>query len=100
MFLQTSKISMQAVIKHFGKGYVLTRYDFCPGFDDAEAAPVYESPQGSATYMEYRSQGIAILVDAHGTVNDLRYLEEPVGFSSRRECPDVQAKQQTPSNRP
>jgi hypothetical protein len=92
MFLYTSNLSIKGVTEHFGKDYVLTRYDFCPGYEDAESAPVYESPQGSATYIEYCAKGIAMVIDQSGSVNDVRYLGGPIGFSSKQECHEIPMK--------
>jgi hypothetical protein len=96
MFFYTSNLSLKDVIGQFGKDYVLTRYAFCHGYEYAESAPVYESPRGSATYVEYRAKGVAMLVDPRGAVNDIRYLSGPIGFRSKQECPEVRLTQQTP----
>jgi hypothetical protein len=99
MFLEVERNSKEAVIERLGKDFVLTRYFFCPGFDDAESAPLYESEHGNAPYLEYPSKGIAILIDDRGTVYTILYLKERVGFGSQRECQEVQAKRPAPSKR-
>src|SRR5829696_4479911 len=86
MILNPMDLTRKDVIEKLGNDYVTTRYDFCPGFDEAEAAPVFQAPNGSATYVEYRSRGIAVLVDEGGEVYDIRYLKRPVGFKSRSDC--------------
>ena len=95
MFLQTENLSRETIIERHGKDYVVKRYDFCPGFDNAESAPSYESEQGDGIYIEYPSQGIAILTDVRGSVYDIQYLKEPVGFSSKIECQEALAKRRT-----
>jgi hypothetical protein len=92
MFQQLINVSREDVIERFGKGYEVTRYDFCSGFDYAESAPVYESERGSAPFMEYRSKGIAVLLDDFGVVQEVSYLAKPVGYSSKNECPAVEAQ--------
>jgi hypothetical protein len=86
MILNPVGLSRKDVIEKLGDDYVTTRYDFCPGFDEAEAAPVFQSPTGTAIYLEYPSRGIAVLVDENGEVYDIRYLKRAVGFKSRSDC--------------
>lgn len=92
MFQLLVNVSREDVIERFGKDYVVTRYDFCPGFDYAESAPIYESERGDGSYMEYRSNGIAVLLDDFGVVHNISYLAKPVGYSSKSQCPEIEAK--------
>lgn len=86
MVLTPLGVTRKDLIEKLGDDYVVTRYDFCPGFDEAEAAPVFQSPTGNAIYFEYPSRGIAVLVDERGEVYDIRYLKTTVGFKSRSDC--------------
>lgn len=86
MILYPDNLSKVNAIKHFGSDYRLTTYDFCPGFDEAETAPVFESSPGNASYIEYRQRGIALFIGDKGEVNDIRYVAHSIGFASRREC--------------
>ena len=86
MYLTPSKLSRQEAIKHFGPNYAVTRYDFCPGFEAAESAPIYESADGAATYLEYRDRGIAILIGDQDSVYQVMYVNKPIGRTSKRMC--------------
>ena len=85
--LKPENVAREVVIERFGKEFVLGKYAFCPGFEYAESAPIFESPQGSMTFIEYPSQGIAVLVNDMGEVYEIGYRKERVGFSSLRGCP-------------
>jgi hypothetical protein len=86
MYLVPSDLSKEAAIKHFGPNYRLTKYDFCPGFENAESAPVYESADGAATYIEYRDRGIAIMIGDQEMVYHVMYVNKPIGRSSKGTC--------------
>jgi hypothetical protein len=86
MYLIPSNLSKEAAIKHFGQNYRLTKYDFCPGFDDAESAPIYESTDGAAAYIEYRNRGIAIMIGDQEMVYHVMYVNKALGRSSKSMC--------------
>lgn len=77
-------LSKAAVIKHFGRNYVITRYAFdpCPGEEDEE--PIYESPNGPLVSVEYRARGIAISVGDKDMVTRISYVVGPIGSAKAR----------------
>lgn len=77
-------LKAEEAIKHFGPGYIITRYDFDSCLGDEESAPLFESPSGTLIFIEYRQRGIAIAVDAQGKVNEVRYISEPIGAESSK----------------
>jgi len=90
--LHPKNLSKDAAIQHFGRNYEMTKYEFCPGPDEAPDAPVFESREGDMTLLEYRERGIAMLINSQGFVDDIRYVGKPIGFSSVSECPSVLKK--------
>jgi len=86
MILYPDNLSKANAIQHFGKKYRFTKYEFCPGFDEAESAPVFESEHGNALYIEYRSRGLALFVGDSEVINDIRYVGQSIGFVSKGEC--------------
>jgi hypothetical protein len=82
--LHPTALSREEVIKHFGNDYIVTRYDFDLCLGDEESAPLYESPNGSVIYIEYRERGIAVAVDEAGKVNEITYISEPIGAPSSK----------------
>ena len=77
--LNPDNLSKDDAIKHFGPDYILTRYDFDECLGTEEAAPLYESANGSLLSVEYRQRGIAASVNEEGKVNTISYVSEPVG---------------------
>jgi hypothetical protein len=77
-------LNAEDAIKHFGPDYLLTRYDFDSCLGDEESAPLFESPSGSVVYIEYRQRGIAISVNGVGKVNEIQYINEPIGAESSK----------------
>jgi len=84
--LYPTSLTRSAAIEHFGRGYITTRYDFDECLSDGESAPLYESPNGTLEYVEYRAMGIAIYADGP-EVREVSYVSEPVGTRSSR-CKD------------
>lgn len=80
-----SALTRDQAIAHFGKAYVLTRYDLdsCLGDEDSEV--FFESPKGSFLYLEYRARGIAISIGYKDLVTKISYLKGPVG-SPKSKC--------------
>lgn len=73
------KLTREQAIAHFGRNYITMRYDFdpCPGSEEDE--PVYESPSGPLTSIEYRARGIAVLVGYKNLVTKISYVSGPIG---------------------
>jgi hypothetical protein len=85
-------VKKDVVLKHFGDGWEISRYESCPG-DYIVEGPVYENDKGHVVFIEYRSKGIALLVGYQDVVHDIEYLDSPPGFSSVKQCPPDPTKQ-------
>jgi hypothetical protein len=85
--LHPQNLTKEKAIEHFGPDYRITRYDFdsCLSTDGGESAPLYESPDGAVTLVEYRDRGIAIGVNYKGEVDQVQYVSKPVG-ARRSKC--------------
>lgn len=79
-------LSKEVAIRRFGTDYVITRYDFdsCLSKDAGESAPLYESPTGAVEVVEYRQRGIAIGINYQGKVDQIQYVNKPIGSPSSR----------------
>jgi hypothetical protein len=90
--IEPDLLTLERAIEHFGSDYVRTRYEWCPGGSDdvwIHDGPIYEAPDGSMEYIEYRDRGIAILVGYSGLVNEVWFVGiDGVGFRSTKECVD------------
>ena len=90
------ELSLSKAIELFGKDYIETRYKDCKcgvGYD----SPMFESPDGSHIYVEYRSRGIAMSVNG-GQVTSIQFIDEPIGLKSSKECekfPDCRPKRKS-----
>lgn len=73
------ELSKEEAVKHFGKDYILTRYNFDTCLGNEESAPLYESADGPVLEIEYRHRGIAIAVNQDGRVNTISYVSKPIG---------------------
>lgn len=82
--LYTRDLSKEEAIKHFGCDYIVTKYSFDDCLGNEESAPLYESPNGSITEIEYRARGIAISVDNNGSVKQISYVSKPLGATSSK----------------
>ena len=78
------RLSKEEALAHFGRGYIITRYDFDRCGGDEESEPIYESPYGPLVSVEYRSRGIAISVGDKDMVTKIRYVSEPIGNAKPR----------------
>src|SRR5712671_4577372 len=78
------KLSKEQAIKHFGPGFIITRYAFdpCPVREDEES--IYESPNGPLGSVEYRARGIAIAVGYKEIVTKISYVSGPIGSTKPR----------------
>ena len=79
------KLSKEEAIAHFGRRYIITRYDFDRCGGDEESEPLYESPSGPLVSVEYRARGIAISVGLKDMVTRISYVSGPIG-SARSKC--------------
>ena len=77
-------LSKADAVKHFGNDYLSTRYEFDKCLGGEESAPMYESPDGTLLYLEYRDRGLAIAVDGQGKVSHISYVSKPIGAASSR----------------
>jgi hypothetical protein len=82
--LYPENISKQEALKHFGKDYITTRYDFDECLSNGESAPVYESPDGSILNIEYRERGIALAIGYKDRVTHISYVSKPIGATSSK----------------
>ena len=77
-------LSVDEVIKYYGRDYVVTKYasDLCLE-DDMGASPSYESPEGNHSLIEYRSLGISISsglsMGGQEKVTSIDYRDGPFG---------------------
>ena len=85
MILHPKDLSVKEAVKRFGGDYVITRYEFCEGFEERDSAPLYEHPTGQFRYIEYRKRGMALAYDNNDKVNFIVYVSEPIGSRSS-EC--------------
>jgi hypothetical protein len=74
IILYPKEISKEQAIAHFGRDYIITRYDFDPCEEDEESEPIHESPNGRLDFVEYRSKGIAISVGHKDLVTKVSYV--------------------------
>jgi hypothetical protein len=80
-------MTKEDAIKFFGKDYQVMGYEFCEGFDNETAVPVYESPKATELKnVEYRARRISISVDYRDRVNEINYIAEPAGLASKDDC--------------
>lgn len=82
--LQPKSLLSADATRHFGKDYGLKRYEFCPGFEEQESAPLYENAKGQFRYIEYRKRGIALALTPMGEVGSITYGSGPVGVPSSK----------------
>ena len=95
MIAMLEDVKKETVLERLGNDYEIVRYDACPDDAESEAGPFYESPNGAAVYIEYRSRGIAVTVNSQGMVYGVDYLSRPPGLSSRKLCPPYPPKQRS-----
>ena len=82
--LYPENLSREEAIRHFGNDYIMTRYEFCKGFEDEDSAPLYETPDGQFFSIEYRGRGIAIGLDNNGKAGIINYVSKPIGAQDSR----------------
>ena len=86
MILHPKDLSLKEGLKRFGENYLATRYEFCPGFEEQESAPLYENPSGQFRYIEYRQRGIALSIGNKDKVDFILYLSEQIANSECKEA--------------
>ncbi len=74
-----AKLSREQAIAHFGPSYIITKYAFDPCESDEDSEPIYESPNGPLTSLEYRARGIAIAIGYQDMVTKISYVAGPIG---------------------
>jgi len=80
-------MTKEDAIKYFGQDYKLMGYEFCEGFEDETAVPVYENPKATQlNNIEYRARGISISIGFRGRVNEIYFVAEPTGLASKDDC--------------
>jgi hypothetical protein len=79
LLLHPKHLSKDEAFKYFGNNPKTTRYEFCEGFQNAQSAPLYETPTGQFLYLEYREKGISLSIDDDGNVAYIAYVSEPIG---------------------
>jgi hypothetical protein len=80
-------MTKEDAIKYFGQDYKVMGYQFCEGFEDETAVPVYENPEATQlNHIEYRARGISISIDYRGRVNEIYFVAEPTGLASKDDC--------------
>jgi hypothetical protein len=82
--LYPENLSKEQAIKHFGDGYITTRYDFDECLSDGESAPIYESPNGQFVSIEYRDRGVAVSLGHGERVDTISYVKGPIGATISR----------------
>jgi len=89
-FIEVSpdELPFSKAVELFGKDYIETWYESC-NCEPGEGAPIFESPDGNACYIEYRSRGIAMGVNYSGNTKMITFIEfvdKPIGLKSVKEC--------------
>jgi hypothetical protein len=74
-----TSLPLNELTKQFGSQFKTTRYDFDNCLNDGESGPIYESKNGSISYVEYRQLGIAVRVGPNSLVEEILFVSEPVG---------------------
>jgi len=92
--ISPDNMSREDAIRYFGKGYLIMGYEFCRDEADATGVgTVYESPTSrQIEYVEYRSRGIAILIDSRGMVSGVDFRSARIGVASEKDCPRKKGK--------
>ncbi len=85
--VRPESMSREAVIRHFGPDYVITKYDSEKCIDDVDGVPIFESPTGSWELFEYRERGISFHVDRDGNVDEITFHTDPPG-NTESKCRD------------
>ena len=78
-------LSLEQLIRLYGKDYVVTRYNFVECPNDQGSSLIKEDPKGGVEYIEYRSKGLVIDVDYTGKkVNSLEFVSGAIGVTNYR----------------
>ena len=80
-------MTKEDAIRYFGQDYQVMGYEFCEGFENETAVPVYENPKATELRnVEYRVRGISISVGFRDRVNEINFVAEPAGLASKDDC--------------
>lgn len=82
------ELPLSKAIELFGKDYIETWYKFCT-CDLGDGGPIFESPDGNLRYIEYRSHGIAMVVNYRQMITSIQIVDKPIGFKSAKECETI-----------
>jgi hypothetical protein len=86
-----NNLTREEAVNYFGADYLIKRYDFCDEqSENEEAGPIYESPDGTLEYIEYRSRGMALWLSNTNKVQEIIYDDKPLGVESKDKCKDDQ----------
>ena len=83
-----NELPLSKAIELFGKDYIETRYQFC-NCDLSDGAPIFESTDGNLRRIEYRSRGIAMVVNYREMITSIRFVDKQIGFKSAKECETI-----------
>jgi hypothetical protein len=72
-------LSKERALAYFGSDFVTTKYAFDNCADEPKSDQLYESSNGTLTYLEYRERGIALLVNSEGKIGGINYVSKPIG---------------------
>jgi hypothetical protein len=86
--IRADELPLSKSIELFGKDYIETWYEFCD-CDLGDGSPIFESPDGNLRRVEYRSRGIAVVVNYRQMVTSIRFVDKPIGFKSAKECETI-----------
>ena len=87
ILIAPDEMKKDAAINYFGPDYQTMTYQFCDGFENETATPVYEDPTATELRnIEYRVRGISISIDYRDRVNEISIVAEPPGLASKQEC--------------
>jgi hypothetical protein len=79
------RLTRDEAIARFGPNYLVRRYEFDRCDRDEDHESLYESANGSLLTLEYRSRGVALLIQSNDLVSTIRYVNAPIG-SLRSKC--------------
>jgi hypothetical protein len=78
-------LSKEKAIRHFGSGFTVAKYEFCPDIDST-VGPVYPDPNGQLIQIEYKKRGIILYLRDDESVSEIAYLARNDALSSQEDC--------------
>ncbi|MGH8613971.1 MAG: hypothetical protein ACREYF_18590 [Gammaproteobacteria bacterium] len=79
------KLSKKGAIHHFGSGFIVAKYEFCPDIDNT-VIPVYPDPNGQLIQVEYRRRGIILSLRDDESVQEIAYVARNDALPSKEGC--------------